>query len=281
MTGSEGGVPLDPRVAPKTTIFIHIPKTAGMSLREIVRRVYPGDRSVFIYSHDPVHLDALRQDVQRAEAVYGHFSFGVHDLFGIEARYVTMLRRPVDRVVSFFRHEASHADNEYYRLIADGMTLKDLLRGEQCHQVNNHMVRILSGHPDAGVTHDRGLLDQAESNLATHFDAVGITERMDESVALIGRTLGWPAQSSVPRVNVLRGRRSFVLDEETRAEILRYNALDVELYDRVVRQQFPHATSAEKAELSGRRSVRGVRRIVMGRPRAPDPDVRGAGFSGA
>jgi Sulfotransferase family len=265
MTLSDVGVPLGPREAPQTTIFIHIPKTAGMSLRETVRRVYPRDRCVFIYSHNSAHLDAVRKDVQRADAVYGHFSFGVHNLFGIEGRYVTVLRRPVDRVVSFFQHQASHDDNEYHRLIADGMTLKDLLRGEQCHQVNNHMVRILSGHPDTGVTHDRGLLDQAEANLATHFDAVGITERMDESVALIGRALGWPAQPSVPRINVGRRRRDFVLDEETRAEIVRYNALDIELYDRVVQQQFPDAGSVEHIELHGHRSLRRLRRIASSR----------------
>lgn len=253
-----------PRAAPDKTIFIHIPKTAGVSLQETIKHVYPGHRHVFIYSHASADLDALRQRVQQAEVVYGHFSFGIHDVFGIQGRYVTVLRRPVDRVVSFFRHQANYDDNEYHRLIADGMTLKDLLRGEQCHQVNNHMVRILSGHVDAGVTHDRALLEQAQANLDTHFDAVGITERIDESVALIGRALGWSALPAVPRINVTPGRGSFVLDEETRAEIARYNALDIELYDRVARQ-FADAVSAEPAELSGLPLARRLRRIAGGR----------------
>ncbi len=225
--------------APQKTIFLHIPKTAGMSMGETVRRVYPRGRCVFIYDLDPARINALREDVQHAEAVYGHVSFGIHEIFGIEARYVTVLRDPVDRVVSFFRHQANHDDNEYHRLIAQGMTLKDLLRGEHCHQVNNHMVRILSGHPDAGTTGDRGLLDRAQANLDTQFDAVGITERMDESVALIGSALGWPRKFSVPRINVDPQPRAFVLDDDTRAEVVRYNALDIELYERVVRQYFP------------------------------------------
>jgi Sulfotransferase family len=253
-----------PRASPEKTIFIHIPKTAGVSLQETIKHVYPGHRHIFIYSHASADLDALRQRVQQAEAVYGHFSFGIHDVFGIQGRYVTVLRRPVDRVVSFFRHQANYDDNEYHRLIADGMTLKDLLRGEQCHQVNNHMVRILSGHVDAGVTHDRALLDQAQTNLETHFDAVGITERIDESVALIGRALGWPALPAVPRINVTPHGGSFALDDETRAEIVRYNALDIELYDRVVRE-FPESASAEQNELSGLPLARRLRRIAGGR----------------
>ncbi len=245
------GVPLGQSLghSPRKTIFIHIPKTAGMSMRETVRRVYPRGRCVFIYDLDPAHINALREDVQAAEAVYGHVSFGIHEIFGIEARYVTVLREPVDRVVSFFRHQANHDDNEYHRLIAQGMTLKDLLRGEHCHQVNNHMVRILSGHPDAGNTSDRGLLDRAQANLDTQFDAVGITERMDESVALIGSALGWPRKFSVPRINVDPQPRGFVLDDDTRAEVARYNALDIELYERVVRQHFPEGPTP-----SGRRS---------------------------
>ena len=69
MTQSEAGGPPGPDVDHRTTIFIHIPKTAGMSLRETVERVYPGDRCVFIYSHNPAHLDAVRKDVQRADPV--------------------------------------------------------------------------------------------------------------------------------------------------------------------------------------------------------------------
>jgi hypothetical protein len=55
-----------------------------------------------------------------------------------------------------------------------------------------------------------------------------------------------------------------VLDDETRAEIVRYNALDIELYDRVVRE-FPQAETAEQNELSGLPPARRLRRIAGGR----------------
>jgi Sulfotransferase family len=242
----------------KKILFLHIPKTAGTSLREIVRRNYPGDRCVFVYSLEPAYLQTLQRDVERAEAVFGHFSFGFHDLFGVEARYVTVLRNPIDRVVSFFRHEAKHDDNEYYRQIADGMTLKDLLRSEQCHQVNNHMVRIITGHTDFSTTHDVRLLRQAEANLESHFDAVGIAEQMDRTVELIGgrlgwprRSLGWARRSKVERLNVDLDSPSFVLDESTRAEIERFNTLDLELY-RGAARRFAGRHLIEPAGAGGR-----------------------------
>jgi hypothetical protein len=239
------------RIPAKKILFLHIPKTAGTSLREIVRRNYPGDRCVFVYSLEPAYLQTLQRDVERAEAIFGHFSFGFHDLFGVEARYVTVLRNPIDRVVSFFRHEAQHDDNEYYRQIADGMTLIDLLRSEQCHQVNNHMVRIITGHMDFSTTHDVRLLRQAEANLESHFDAVGITEQMGKTVELIGDRLGWARRSKVERLNVDLDSPSFVLDEATRAEIVRFNTLDLELY-RGVARRFPGLDPIEAAGAGGR-----------------------------
>lgn len=230
-----GPVPLEKR------IFIHIPKTGGTSLREILRHVYPPERRVFIYSHDPDHLDGLRKNVFLAEAINGHVSFGIHEFYGVEARYVTILRHPLDRVVSLYLHQARYPDNEVHHLIAEGMTLKDLLRSDEFPEYNNHMVRVIAGLPYSDPVYDPRFVERAEVNLDAHFDFVGTTERFDESVALLSETFGWGPQP-VPRLNVNADRRAFTIDEETRAEILRCNALDVVLYDRVVLEPHPYAT---------------------------------------
>jgi hypothetical protein len=63
-------------------------------------------------------------------------------------------------------------------------------------------------------------------------------------VALIGDRLGWAQrQPAIERLNVAKDRRPFVLDEATRAEIERFNTLDIELYSRVARR-FADAVSA-------------------------------------
>jgi hypothetical protein len=216
------------------TFFLHIPKTAGTSLREVVLEHYPPNRTIEVYSHGPADLEEMRRKAHDAVVVYGHFSFGFHELLGTDGRYVTLLRNPVDRVVSFFQHQSRDPASEYGEKIAGGMTLKNLLESEQCHQVNNHMVRILSGHLSVETTHNRALLERAEANIDAHFDVVGITERMDDSLQLIGRTLGWKPRRSVPVLNVDPGRGSLSLDDQTRDAIVEFNRLDVELYERVV-----------------------------------------------
>ena len=218
----------------RPVFFIHVPKTGGTSLAEVVRSVYPPERCLFTYERED-HLDELRAEAQRAAVVFGHFSFGLHDVLGFDARYVTLLREPVSRVTSFFRHQARHEDSEFGRDIANGMTLRDLLRSESCEQVNNHMVRIISSEYDERQVNDRAALELAWRNLVAHFDYVGTTERMVESVDGIGRVLGWQRSPQPPRLNDDPEAEDCRIDYATRAEIMKYNALDVELYERVSR----------------------------------------------
>ena len=114
------------------------------------------------------------------------------------------------------------------------MTLTDLLRSGECHQLNNHMARVVSGHDPAEAVDDATLLEQALSNLEQHFAAVGVMEQMDRSMALMAERLQWAARPSLPRLNVDPTPGTFHLDDDTRAEILRLNAVDAMVYECVV-----------------------------------------------
>jgi hypothetical protein len=92
------------------------------------------------------------------------------------------------------------------------------------------MCRVLAGYQPTDVVTDRWMLDDALRHLDEHFDVVGITERMPESVALLGRELGWSDVPPVGRENENVDAPPLDLDAATLAAIRRYNALDDELY---------------------------------------------------
>lgn len=228
------------RTSTNTTIFLHVPKTAGTSLRHVISQVYPGKRAVFVYSHELLgarrHRTTLRQRVEEADVVYGHLSYGAHRALGVDGKYVAFVRDPVDRVASFFRHHAREPEMELHRSIGQGMTLVDLLRSGECHQVSNHMTRILSGRHDIKPKKASATLALACENLESHFRAVGVAEHMEASIGRIAELLQWPVRPVVPHLNVDPERGRFALNDETRAEIVRCNSLDIELYNRVLQR---------------------------------------------
>src|SRR5881628_840427 len=88
-------------------IFLHLPKAAGSTLNRFIEWEYPLSQ---IYSVDPVfyrrswaHLQRFSKERLRKMRVFkGHMLFGLHAILPQPATYITVLREPVDRVLSAF-----------------------------------------------------------------------------------------------------------------------------------------------------------------------------------
>jgi hypothetical protein len=90
-------------------IAIHIPKTAGSSVKEIFRAWF-GDRLLFHYfnkrsSEMPPKYDLVAMHTKEQPIViYGHFNrtrnFGIEHYYPKAEQFITILRDPFERVVS-------------------------------------------------------------------------------------------------------------------------------------------------------------------------------------
>jgi hypothetical protein len=178
--------------------------------------------------------------------LFGHLNFGVHRIVAVDAKYITLLREPVSRVLSYYRHQRTRPDAPYHGHIKKGLSLKQFVAERISFETNNHMTRILAGHTGQGYLDDESVLDAALANLSRDFLGVGLTERFEESVRLILTALGWNDQAAglaLPRLNRSPDRSPVTLDSATRAAILRDNRLDARLY-RTVAAAFPRLPAA-------------------------------------
>ena len=237
-----------------TVLFLHIPKAGGQALGEYIdaqTRIETGEAGgnallsggvaylpYGFFKERPLEVPEPtvrllgRGDLR---AVIGHFWFGLHEHLARPSLYVTALRDPVERIVSLYCYAKLH----------ETMSLDEFVAAPPFREVDNDQTRRLAGaDPDLGACAP-DLLDQAKENLRRHFAVVGTTERIDETVVLLERRLGWGGAAVCHSRNVTPGRPAVAaLPPHTVAAIRRRNELDFELW-RYASQWLDEAIAAE------------------------------------
>ncbi len=224
-------------------LFLHVPKTAGITIRSIIARQYS---SGAVYSVDEHHLGTeianfralSKEDKEAIEIIQGHFCFGIHERLGIPGRYITILRDPVQRVISHYYHVLKHSDHHLHAdVVSSGMTLKEYVQSEITLDCDNSQVRYLSGiGTDVGFGRcTREVLELAKRNLREYFITAGVSERFDESLLLMREKLNWGSGIHYYPQNVGdRPDRGLSVPDNVARIILQHNSLDVELYQHVL-----------------------------------------------
>jgi hypothetical protein len=245
-----------------------VPKTGGMTVRQIIERNYrraarhritvppgslaggmrgeagiPGEVGEILEPSPDTELGKLallpEERKRKLRIIYGHTIFGVHEVLPGPAAYVTMLREPTSRVLStyhFLRRRRSHwLHEEATRLSPEEFVRTWISRRD------NLQTRMVSGelaNPDRCT---EATLGQAKRNIDEHFASVGLTERFDETILLWGRVLGWRKVHYVP-VNVTSGGSKSPVPANVIRLIEELNELDSELY-RFVKERFEEQLS--------------------------------------
>ena len=88
----------------ETLFFVHIPKCAGSSFRQVLNRWF-GKDALFLDTHDPGALEqALAARPAPPRAIAGHMPFALHEALAAPSCLVSLVRHPLDRFVSVWRH---------------------------------------------------------------------------------------------------------------------------------------------------------------------------------
>ncbi|MEH7238302.1 sulfotransferase family 2 domain-containing protein [Bacillus sp. JJ1562] len=196
-------------------IFLHIQKTAGSSFKTFLKNQFNKDQIWFDRSSRVKEIKKTR-DLQ---CIGGHFAYGVHENFNLPYTYVTMLREPVDRVLSYYYFVKEKKEGVDRRI--SKMDIKEFMDEYQAKTCNYQTRRIAGDKVD---------LELAKKHLLEEFSFVGITERFKESIFLMQKEYNFPSLSYETR-NITKKRASTQeLPEEIISYIKQQNQLDIELY---------------------------------------------------
>jgi hypothetical protein len=226
---------------------MHIPKTAGTAIRAALADRFAPDERLYLYPSadmdgavDPHRFSELPAETRsRLRFIMGHFYFGLHRLVPGPSRYLTMLRDPLDRVVSLYYHykvlaaprEGSRGYEEQLLIARSEMSLEEWVFTRARPEADNAMVRAIAGR--GGVPFGKcpsGMLDEALAHIDEHFEAVLIQERMATSLGILESIVG-ARLDDLPHANVNPGRPpTGMVDPQLATRIRDLNALDVELY---------------------------------------------------
>ena len=222
--------------AGEAIIFLHVPKTAGTTLNRLIEWEY----DLFeMYSVDPVffrwsaaHLRTLSKGrLNKIRVVKGHMLFGLHEILPQPAIYITVLRDPIERVLSAFYFIRSYKLHPlYWKFKRENWTLEDFVTRLPRENVQCKMV---AGAWEEPCTAE--MFEQAKRNLDKHFSVVGLTERFEETLALMKLRFGWKLKS-YSSFNVTRSRsKRRDLPQATLDLISEKNTFDVMFYDYAAR----------------------------------------------
>jgi len=221
-------------------IFFHIPKAGGTSLDAILERQF--DRSQ-VYTMDRIKVEESASEFKnlafeermKYKLLKGHMWFGLrlHEHMAQPCRYITMLREPIDRVVSHYYY-AKRTSNHYLyeKIAAEQITLKEYVTRQLTLEVNNGQTRLFAElkHPVPYGESPQELLESAKQNLHDYFAMVGLMERFDESLLMMKRLFGWDSVF-YERKNVSKERSAIQeLPADVLDVIVEYNQLDIQLY---------------------------------------------------
>lgn len=226
--------------APTRFLFVHLQKTAGTTLFRRLRHhfgpeaVYPMPEyqgTVEATLDVDLAVERFRQHRDQIRVVAGHFPLCTAELLGVEVATFTLLREPVERALSFLRHQRQVAPQ------FAGAPLEEIYADPLCRDglVRNHMVRMLSltidEMTDGALTQvvvDDARLERAKRNLEQRVDVFGVQEDFERFCDDLSARFGWdlgPPQlaNTTEPAEVPDGlRRQIAHDNEMDAELYRH-----------------------------------------------------------
>jgi hypothetical protein len=215
-------------------------KAAGTSLRAVLFREY-GRHSVFSLDGRDAETSVMQyknmpfEEKMKIDVIDGHYPVGLHAYAPKDCTYITLLRDPVQRVISHYYHVLRDPEHYVYKNgFTTNMSLFDYIHsGVARQETHNGQTWFLSGGLDTDKNPE-GALEAAKQNIADLFSVVGLTKLFDKSIILMKRKLGWKKIPFYYRRHVATSHTAkHRFSDDVIERIKQVNELDINLYQYV------------------------------------------------
>jgi len=220
-------------------ILMHLPKTAGDSLRAAASSQYTPDEHLYLKGSSSRNMLKMAEGIpieirDRAKLVSGHGRWGIHQAFTQESQYAVVLRHPVDRIVSLYQWLTDNPRPRTDRLIRPGF--EKFALGTSLADVDNGMTRLLCGHRQVAGDEMHAPVTPEDFQVAFNrlrvMSFVGIAGDLPGFIERLAEGRGWSEVPQIPH----RHRSTTRLDVPTRilSKVAERNRWDMMLYEEAV-----------------------------------------------
>lgn len=230
-------------------VFTHIPKTFGSSFRLGVVRPNMMNEKFYDYRT----LRKFISEPSDYRFLHGHLPYGIHVLTNQKVKYLTFLRDPIDRAISFFYFVQQGMEKEQTKHpLSEKAKSLGIKKFYQDKRFQNHQTRFTAGfishklYPAIACPSTKKLiLERAKNNLLKEYFFFGIFEKHRESIDLVCEKMNWSTVKEIPHHKKTHKRLKVQdLDEETLQILKDAHDLDLQLYEFAV-QNFENQDKAQ------------------------------------
>lgn len=259
------------RAGERPLYFAHVPKTAGTSFYAVLDNYFAADQICPWNTPDFLESEP-REQWQGYQLYRGHFGWLLHELLEQEPWMITMMRDPLQREISAIHHGMRDVEMRKHlpATLCEFVRLPDA-PGRMAKAYRDFLAKNVRGTTDEWIHSAKQALDDCVF--------VGLTERFDDSMALLAYKLGWWPSEHVEPHNVKPKVQRDAIPEDTLAILREAVGPTYELYEHSV-ARFERDLRDMHADLLSRH----YREQTMHAPRSDrlllrfDEAIRGSGW---